>query len=536
MMSLLSSALAYAENGWHVFRLRPGAKVPMGGNGHLDATVDEATIREWWTRNPGCNIGIACGSVSGITVIDVDGPQGIASSKQVKGVPSTRIIKTPRGFHLYFRHNQGFHTGANFLPGLDVRNDGGYVVAPPSVVDEKTYTVLRDEDLAVLTLVPEVFQQTHRNGNTPNADHPTWVSQALAGVSAGSRDETATRLAGYFHSKGLPEDVILELMRPFGERCQPPYSERDLLKTIKSVGRYAVDERTLMPEDEGGPPSLSTVILDWIKHSQGWWTADEIDRDLGLSSVADRKSRSQVLRRLRTDGHIEQHATINKRFRHVEEYVAGLDFKVAPTGAVLDISWPLQIEDYVHMYPGNLAVIAGNSNAGKTAFMLNFIWLNQDRHIINYWCSEMEAEELGDRLDGFGVPRDSWKFRAFDRATDFHDVVVPDTINLIDYLDLDDNVYLVKGHLEKISRAIGKGLAVVALQKKGSNELGYGAERSLATPKLYLSMAAGKMKIVKAKVPAKRNVAANGLQRTFEIRGGVYFLPDAQDNGWEYER
>ena len=76
----------------------------------------------------------------------------------------------------------------------------------------------------------------------------------------------------------------------------------------------------------------------------------------------------------------------------------------------------------------------------------------------------------------------------------------------------------------------------MALQKQGGNELGYGQERSLATPKLYLSMAAGKMKIIKAKVPAKRNVTANGLQRTFQIRGGVQFLPDANDNGWEYER
>ena len=535
-MSLLSSALAYADKGWHVFPLRPDAKVPLGGNGHLDATVDEATIREWWTSNPDSNIGIACGSVSGITIIDVDGPQGIASSKGVQGVPSTRMIKTPHGFHLYFAYNPGFHTGAGFMAGLDVRNDGGYVVAPPSEVDGKAYSVHIDRDLAELTVVPDVFKERHRNGNTPTSDHPTWVSQALAGVSEGSRDETAVRLAGYFHSKNLPEDIIIELMKPFAERCQPPYSERELLKTVKSVGRYAVDERTITLGDENEPPSLTALILDWIKGTQGWWTADELDRDLGLNSVADRKNRSQILRRMRADGHIEGHATINKRFRHVEVYVEGLNFKSAPTGAVLDLSWPMQIEDYVHLYPGNVAVIAGNSNAGKTAFMLNFIWLNQDRHIINYFCSEMEAEELGDRLDGFGVSRDSWTFRAFDRATDFQDVVIPDTINLIDYLDLDTDVYLVKRHLDKISRAIGKGMALVALQKKGGNELGYGQERSLATPKLYLSMAAGKLKIVKGKVPAKRNVSANGLQRTFEIRSGVYFLPAANDNGWEYER
>ena len=536
-MSLLSSALEYASNGLRVFPLKPGAKVPMGGNGHKDATIDEATIREWWTKNPDCNIGVACGSISGITVIDVDGPEGIASSKQVHGVPDTHMVKTPNGYHLYFQFNPGFHTGAGFMEGLDVRNDGGYVVAPPSVVDGKAYSVHTSLDYAKLTVVPDVFQGRHRNGSTPQTDRPSWVSQALEeGVSEGSRDETATRLAGYFHSKNLPEDIIAAVMRSFAEKCQPPYSEYELQKTIRSVGKYAVDEQTLMPGDDDKAPSLSALIFDWIKNTQGWWTADELDRDLGLQTVADRRTRAGVLRREKEIGHIEQHATINKRFRHVEVYVEGLNFKVASTEAVLDLSWPMQIEDYVKMYPGNIAVIAGNSNAGKTAFMLNFIWLNQDKFPINYFCSEMGEAELGDRLDGFHVPRDSWKFRAFDRATDFEDVVVPDTINLIDYLDLDADVYLVKRHLDKISRSIGKGMALVALQKKGGNELGYGQERSLATPKLYLSMAAGKIKIVKGKVPAKKNVTANGLQRTFVIRDGVQFLPDENDNGWEYER
>lgn len=534
-MTMIDSAIYYASLGWHIFPLTDNQKVPReGSNGIDDATTDVERITSWWNTNPVANIAIATGQVSNLTVIDVDGQVGLDSYETIvsqfpKG--RTRVIKTPKGHHLYFQYNPAFHTGAGFLEGLDVRNDRGYVVAPPSVVNGTQYAVMpdRDTDPIPITVAPEVFKSRHRNGTEPKpAERPTWVSDLLTnGIAEGQRDQSATSLAGYFHSKGLPDDIMEAVMMPFADNCTPPFSLKDLQRVIQSVSKYDA------PEIE---KSLSEEIRDWIIETNGtWWMVDELDKDIGIAKKTDKDNRRQILYRLKGEGFIEQHLTINKKFRHRVTLVEGLNFKSASQEAVLNIAWPLQIEDYVNLYPGNVAVIAGNSNAGKTAFMLNFIFLNDRKYPINYWCSEMEAEELGDRLDNFGVSRDSWRFHAFDRATDFEDIVVPDTINLIDYLDLDDNFFLVKSHLDKISRAIGKGMALVALQKKGSNELGYGADRSLATPKLYLSMAAGKMKIVKGKVPAKKNVTANGLQRTFQIRDGVYFVPDTNDNGWEYE-
>ena len=209
MPPLVHSALAYAARGWHVFPLQVGSKIPRAGSkGHLDATRDVQVIQRWWQENPDYNIGIACGEISGITVIDVDGAEGIASSKTVRGVPQTFTIKTPRGFHLYFKFNPAFSTGAGFLPGIDVRsgtvegNNGGYVVAPPSVSDGKPYTILRDIPLAKLTIVPEAFIKHHRNGHS--SPYPTWVTEALKGVAEHQRNDTATRLAGYFHSKEVP--------------------------------------------------------------------------------------------------------------------------------------------------------------------------------------------------------------------------------------------------------------------------------------------------------------------------------------------
>ncbi len=546
-MTLLQAALEYAAMGWSVFPVREGGKLPATEHGFLDATREARTIQHWWGENPMYNIGIATGEVSGITVIDVDGPKGIESSKTIV-VPETRVIKTPHGYHLYYQYNPAFHTGAGFLPGLDVRNgtkgasNGGYVVAPPSIVDGQEYTVLRDRDMVALELVPEVFMKEHRNGATPDVQ-PTWVGTLLrTGSTQGARNNDATRLAGYLHHKGHAEDIIISLMTPFAEKSQPPFSERDLEKVVKSVGKYTAGTEgntkvTGNAEVTGKVTPLAEQVDEWLKDSHGWFMAPDIHKDLGLIATADKNAVKMKLSRLAKAGHVERHPTRNGHYRHVKIYVEGLKFKSTVRGMVLDLSWPMQIEDYVHLYPGNVAVLAGNSNAGKTAFCLSFIELNHEKDMpIYYFCSEMEEAELGDRLSEFGIPLDAWNFEAFDRQVDFDQVVVPDAINIIDYLDLDGDWYMIKAHFEKIRRNLGKGFALVAMQKKGNLELGYGQDRSLATPKLYLSMSAGKLTIVKGKVPAKRGVSANGLQRTFIIQDGAYFMPAQDDYGWEYPK
>lgn len=135
----LAAALEYASRGWRVFPLWPGGKVPLIQEWQHRATTDEATIRAWWARWPNANVAIATGAGSGLVVLDVDGPKGEATLARLEAangaLPPTREVKTPRGRHLYFDHPGGYVPCSAGLvgPGLDVRGDGGYVVAPPSV-------------------------------------------------------------------------------------------------------------------------------------------------------------------------------------------------------------------------------------------------------------------------------------------------------------------------------------------------------------------------------------------------------------------
>ena len=116
----------------------PG-KHPRTPNGVKDATIDRKTIKAWWNRWPDANIGIATGRVSDIFVLDVDGGVGKASLKELKAkhgrLPKTVTVKTGRGRHLYFRRD-GARVGnsvGKVGKGIDVRGDGGYIVAAGSV-------------------------------------------------------------------------------------------------------------------------------------------------------------------------------------------------------------------------------------------------------------------------------------------------------------------------------------------------------------------------------------------------------------------
>lgn len=137
----------YTALGWAQFVLARHDKVPAiaGAGGFKSATTDSAALAAWALDFPHANIGIATGRVSGIIVIDKDPRNGSEETiarlaKQGKRLPDTVESETCQGGrHLYFTYDPRVASGGcNKLgPGLDVRTDGGYVVAPPSYVTKR---------------------------------------------------------------------------------------------------------------------------------------------------------------------------------------------------------------------------------------------------------------------------------------------------------------------------------------------------------------------------------------------------------------
>ena len=145
----------------------------------------------------------------------------------------------------------------------------------------------------------------------------------------------------------------------------------------------------------------------------------------------------------------------------------------------------------------------------------------------------MGETELADRLEFFeqeGMSMDDWKFEAVNRAKDFADVIRPNCLNIIDFLELTQDIFNVNTYLTEITRAIGNGIAIVAVQKKIGADLGRGQEFSLEKPKVYLSMDQNRMRILKGKNWARKGYNPNGLSISYRIENGYKFIPSIE--GW----
>lgn len=101
----------------------------------------EDELLAWWASHPGANIGIVCGEISDLTVIDCDTDEAVAEVEE--WLPDSflcPIVRTPRGGrHYWLRYTRDLKTGNGIRPGLDIKNDGGYVLAPPSMTPRGVY-------------------------------------------------------------------------------------------------------------------------------------------------------------------------------------------------------------------------------------------------------------------------------------------------------------------------------------------------------------------------------------------------------------
>ena len=194
-------------------------------------------------------------------------------------------------------------------------------------------------------------------------------------------------------------------------------------------------------------------------------------------------------------------------------------------GRPLPLFWPFGLQNYVHLYEKSIAVVAGFSNAGKTAFLLNFALYNACGPMpVIFFSSEMSAPELRKRLAAFDEPAESWKkIKWVNRSSNYADVIGPNAINIVDYLEVTDQFYMVGGEIKAIYDCLDRGIAVIAIQKNKGTDLGIGGRFGLDKPRLYLAIDPGELKIVKGKIWAsERN--PNGLRFKFKLVQGAKFI------------
>jgi hypothetical protein len=265
----LKAALRYSRLGWSVIPLVEKDKKPMIKSwlAYQKNQATEEQIRKWWENDPNANVGIVTGIVSGLVVLDADS-QKARDFIKAKGSKQTPVSDTAKGRHIYFKHpRKRIPNKVNKELDIDIRGDGGYVVAPPSIHPSgREYKwVLPPWEQGLAELPAWVNDSLVKNPKTKaccKKNNPNWVSTALSGVRKGERNQMAARLAGHYIYLGMPDSEIATHLLIWNEHNTPPLPSQEIHRTIASI--RATHERN-HTEPTDFPDVMSGLAGDFAK-------------------------------------------------------------------------------------------------------------------------------------------------------------------------------------------------------------------------------------------------------------------------------
>jgi hypothetical protein len=275
----------------------------------------------------------------------------------------------------------------------------------------------------------------------------------------------------------------------------------------------------------------------WIKKAQGQFSAFVFAKECDLSL----ELRDQILEELVEQKIIVRDEKRNGLYHRIDTDLVPMDWMNA-TVEPYPLWLPLDLNQKAVISPGNVIVLAGETNAGKTVLALktayhNLIPQGGAHSSIKYFNSEMHPAELRGRLLSIDQNPQAWAgLEPYSRTRDFDLVIDPNGLNIIDYLENLDDFWLVGRKIEKIHNALESGVAIICLQKKKDNDLAYGADFTLQKARLGLSLFfdghANYLRITKCKFPATYP-NPQGQEIDFTIQAGAELVP-VPECGWNW--
>jgi putative DNA primase/helicase len=233
----------YIRGGMKIFPCKSNGKSPLITGWQNKATSDKEVIDAWWDKFPDANIGLLTGKKANLVVVDVDvkkGARGMESLKQLQdecGKLDTRMVHTPSGgLHYYFSYPQGVDTlknRGNLMPGIDIRADGGLVIAPGSSIDGNDYE-FEDEAKEIAELPQKLLEILTSDSHT-NKEYEVVASDVTNGVGQGNRNNSIFRLASKLRGDDIPRDIAASQIVLAAQNCTPPLSKAEALRCFESA-------------------------------------------------------------------------------------------------------------------------------------------------------------------------------------------------------------------------------------------------------------------------------------------------------------
>ena len=264
-------AIPLAKRGFNVFPITEGHKQPPLVKFKEQATTDIDVIKRWAKKWPKANAGIHC---KDLIVVDIDvkkDKDGIKTLEQLKNdsvleLPDTYCVTTPnQGLHAYFKHAGGVGNSVSSIgEGLDIRSNGGYVLAAGSVVDGKKYSSNDDDiiDTEVTTAQADLIKlcsQVKEKASNQESIELDKVSESDKEINYKRAEEFLQRRepaiegnSGDNHTYvtvckikdlGVSKDEALELLTTWNERNEPPWTSSELQEKINSAYKYGNEQQ-----------------------------------------------------------------------------------------------------------------------------------------------------------------------------------------------------------------------------------------------------------------------------------------------------
>lgn len=542
MNAFLSAALRYADLGFSVIPVVKGDKKPqIEWKEFQNRKATKEEITQWWGKWPDANVGIVTGAISGFDVIDFDRykPNFNADIEtQYFEASYTPTATSPRGgSHLYIKHDPELPGKADVFPGIDIRSEGNFIVAPPSQNGNgKPYVWLDGMGLGEIEIeaVPDSFKiavnknkykNISKNSATAkNEDNDSQQRQQTTTTttkdnidyfSEGRRNEDMFSLAYALAKAGMSIDFIRKSLIGMAKECVPPYDEKETSIVITSA----------MDRAKNKFRNLSDEVREWVMTTSGEFLTTDVYKEFDLTTRDNKKHVVVILGRLLNEGVIEKVGKKKGQYRLVDQEspiikVDGVNMLPYP------VVFPLGVERLVLVHSSNIVIVAGESNSGKTGFCLRTAYMNRGKgYRVNYLSSEMQdGTELAIRLKAFGeVSWDGVDFRY--RAEHFEDVIRPDDLNIVDYLEEVEEPWKMIQRIKDIGKKLVTGIAIICIQKHSKKQFGFGGEGTKNAARLYMTITnQNRLTIEKGKIWGNPLINPNGLFADFKLVNGCEFF------------
>lgn len=298
---------AYVAKGWHVLPVE--GKIPLTKNGLKDATNNADAVAFWFAiEYPEANIAIRTGAISGLVVLDIDKKNGgLESYESIRArLPQTPTVRTGGGgLHLYFKHPGGEvkNSAGKIAPGIDLRGDNGYVVAPPSLHDSGAnyeWEILPSE--------------------VPLADLPAFLleekkeHQPLELFKEGKRNQSVTQLVGHLTRLGVPT----EAQRAAVLAIDNGLPEAEKLRIVENGQAWAAP---LPTQSDRGQAELFSQLFGkilaydlqhktWMNFNGNWWEPISNVQHYIVEAARFRKSKATTPEELKFATSLESYNSI----------------------------------------------------------------------------------------------------------------------------------------------------------------------------------------------------------------------------------